>query len=201
MSAALVTARADHEAPAAIATVVEPAPGQGVADALSPHAATGPAPQRRAVALCAGATRSGRPPVGLRVAGATGPGLLPLAMVARRITAAAHLILSGPSVARIDYDQCVLETVMGVNGSIALRQRHPACASTTTPCWMRDSCVAAVTWWRRCCRRTCCCSSPRGLSLDRVPVRCSADTVFHRAVRGGAPAGPTTARRSGCAGA
>lgn len=62
---------------------------------------------------------------GCALRGATGPGLLPLAMVARRITAAAHLILSGPSVARIDYDQCVLETVMGVNGSIALRQRHP----------------------------------------------------------------------------
>ncbi|BEG77229.1 hypothetical protein [Achromobacter xylosoxidans] len=62
---------------------------------------------------------------GCALRGATGPGLLPLAMVARRITAAAHLILSGPSVARIDYDQCVLETVMGVNGSIAVRQRHP----------------------------------------------------------------------------
>ncbi|WZB66898.1 hypothetical protein WJ971_02805 [Achromobacter xylosoxidans] len=79
---------------------------------------------------------------GCALRGATGPGLLPLAMVARRITAAAHLILSGPSVARIDYDQCVLETVMGVNGSIALRQRprlalrllrHAGCGIRASP--------------------------------------------------------------------
>lgn len=36
-----------------------------------------------------------------------------------------HMILSGPSILQIDYDQLDLGGVMGVNGAIRLRERHP----------------------------------------------------------------------------
>jgi hypothetical protein len=36
-----------------------------------------------------------------------------------------HIVASGPSVADIDYGRLVLPHVMGVNGAIALAQRHP----------------------------------------------------------------------------
>lgn len=64
--------------------------------------------------------------VGCELRGATGPGTVPLDAVARGLDVPAHLILSGPSVARIDYSQCPLDAVMGVNGSIALSARYPA---------------------------------------------------------------------------
>lgn len=57
--------------------------------------------------------------------GVRGPATLPMAQVPQDITGDAHLILSGPSVAQIDYARCRLGTVMGVNGSIALRRAHP----------------------------------------------------------------------------
>lgn len=63
--------------------------------------------------------------VGCDLRGAAGPGTVPLDAVARGLDGPAHLILSGPSVARIDYGQCRLDTVMGVNGSIALSERYP----------------------------------------------------------------------------
>jgi KDO transferase-3 len=58
--------------------------------------------------------------------GVRGPATLPMGQVPRAIHGDAHLILSGPSVAQIDYAQCGLRSVMGVNGSIALRRLHPA---------------------------------------------------------------------------
>lgn len=58
--------------------------------------------------------------------GVRGPATLPLDQLPLGIGGDAHLILSGPSVAQIDYAQCRMGTVMGVNGSIALRRRHPA---------------------------------------------------------------------------
>lgn len=64
--------------------------------------------------------------VGCDVLGARGPATLPLSQVSRELAGDAHLILSGPSVAKIDYAQCRLGTVMGVNGSIALRRQHPS---------------------------------------------------------------------------
>ena len=60
------------------------------------------------------------------VVGVQGPATLPLADVPRDITGDAHLILSGPSIADIDYARCRLGNVMGVNGSIALRRAHPS---------------------------------------------------------------------------
>jgi KDO transferase-3 len=57
--------------------------------------------------------------------GVKGPGTVPMDDVPRDIAGDAHLILSGPSVAQIDYAQCRLGAVMGVNGSIALRRQHP----------------------------------------------------------------------------
>ncbi|MGE8617361.1 MAG: hypothetical protein ACN6O0_06040 [Achromobacter spanius] len=57
--------------------------------------------------------------------GVRGPATLPMAQVPRDISGDAHLILSGPSVAQIDYARCHLGTVMGVNGSIALQRAHP----------------------------------------------------------------------------
>lgn len=63
---------------------------------------------------------------GCNLHGVRGPKTLPLAELPRGIGGDAHLILSGPSVAQIDYAQCRMRTVMGVNGSIALRARHPA---------------------------------------------------------------------------
>lgn len=58
--------------------------------------------------------------------GVRGAATIALDQVPRDIEGDAHLILSGPSVAQIDYGQCRLRTVMGVNGSIALRARQPA---------------------------------------------------------------------------
>lgn len=57
--------------------------------------------------------------------GVRGPATLPMTQVPQDIPGDAHLILSGPSVAQIDYARCHLGTVMGVNGSIALRRAHP----------------------------------------------------------------------------
>lgn len=57
--------------------------------------------------------------------GVRGPATLPMAQVPQDIRGDAHLILSGPSVAHIDYARCHLGTVMGVNGSIALQRAHP----------------------------------------------------------------------------
>ena len=57
--------------------------------------------------------------------GVRGPATLPMAQVQQDIRGDAHLILSGPSVAQIDYARCHLGTVMGVNGSIALQRAHP----------------------------------------------------------------------------
>ncbi|MBO9329682.1 hypothetical protein GHR37_11095 [Achromobacter xylosoxidans] len=62
---------------------------------------------------------------GCRLRGVRGPATIPLEQAARAIDGDAHLILSGPSVADIDYARCSLGAVMGVNGSIALRQRQP----------------------------------------------------------------------------
>ncbi len=62
---------------------------------------------------------------GCVVRGAQGPETLPLDTVTRGLDTPAHLILSGPSVAQIDYGQCRLDAVMGVNGSIALTERYP----------------------------------------------------------------------------
>lgn len=62
---------------------------------------------------------------GCELRGATGPGILPLHAVARQVAAPAHLILTGPSVADIDYGRCQLGPVMGVNGAIALREKYP----------------------------------------------------------------------------
>ena len=58
--------------------------------------------------------------------GVRGPATLPMADVPRDLSGDAHLILSGPSVAEIDYAQCRLAAVMGVNGSIALRRSQPS---------------------------------------------------------------------------
>lgn len=63
--------------------------------------------------------------VGCDLHGLRGPAPVPLDQVPRGIDFDAHLILSGPSVAQIDYAQCRLGAVMGVNGSIALRRQHP----------------------------------------------------------------------------
>lgn len=63
---------------------------------------------------------------GCDLLGLRGPATVPLHAVPRDIVADAHLILSGPSVAHIDYAQCRMDRVMGVNGSIALRARHPS---------------------------------------------------------------------------
>lgn len=63
--------------------------------------------------------------VGCNLRGVRGPATIPLDQVPRGIDGDAHLILSGPSVAQIDYAQCTLGVVMGVNGSIALRAKHP----------------------------------------------------------------------------
>ncbi|MFD4838195.1 hypothetical protein ACFWP0_11860 [Achromobacter sp. NPDC058515] len=56
--------------------------------------------------------------------GVRGPATIPLGQLPRGIGGDAHLILSGPSVGLIDYAQCRLGAVMGVNGSIALRRKH-----------------------------------------------------------------------------
>ncbi|MGH8819513.1 hypothetical protein [Achromobacter pestifer] len=64
--------------------------------------------------------------VGCDLLGVTGPRTLPMDDVPRHINGDAHLILSGPSVAQIDYAQCRLGAVMGVNGSIALQRQHPS---------------------------------------------------------------------------
>jgi len=53
------------------------------------------------------------------------PALADLDLEPRHPGQTAHLILSGPSVAEIDYDRLTLDYVMGVNGSIALQARHP----------------------------------------------------------------------------
>ncbi|WP_043518791.1 hypothetical protein [Achromobacter arsenitoxydans] len=63
---------------------------------------------------------------GCDLSGVRGPATMALDQLPRAIGGDAHLILSGPSVAQIDYAQCRMRTVMGVNGSIALRARHPA---------------------------------------------------------------------------
>ncbi|MBC9905800.1 MULTISPECIES: hypothetical protein [Achromobacter] len=62
---------------------------------------------------------------GCELRGVQGPAITPLEQLPRDIGADAHLILSGPSVARIDYARCRLDVAMGVNGSIALRRQHP----------------------------------------------------------------------------
>ncbi|MNU25551.1 lipopolysaccharide core biosynthesis protein [compost metagenome] len=64
--------------------------------------------------------------VGCDLNGVRGPQTTPLDQLPRGLSGAAHLILSGPSVAQIDYAQCALGVVMGVNGSIALRARYPS---------------------------------------------------------------------------
>lgn len=53
------------------------------------------------------------------------PPLVDLDEVQRHPNASCHLILSGPSVAQIDYSRLDLGQVMGVNGSIALQARFP----------------------------------------------------------------------------
>ncbi|ARP96530.1 hypothetical protein [Bordetella genomosp. 13] len=53
------------------------------------------------------------------------PPLIDLDDVPRHTGESCHLILSGPSVAEIDYSQLDLGHVMGVNGSIALQARFP----------------------------------------------------------------------------
>jgi len=63
---------------------------------------------------------------GCELRGVRGPATTPLDRLARAIDGDAHLILSGPSVAQIDYARCPLDTAMGVNGSIALRRRQPS---------------------------------------------------------------------------
>lgn len=63
---------------------------------------------------------------GCNLHGVRGPATVSLDQLPRGLGGDAHLILSGPSVAQIDYAQCRMRTVMGVNGSIALRARHPA---------------------------------------------------------------------------
>ncbi len=63
---------------------------------------------------------------GCRLRGVQGPPTTPLEQLPRGIGADAHLILSGPSVARIDYARVRLDATMGVNGSIALRRQHPS---------------------------------------------------------------------------
>ncbi len=62
---------------------------------------------------------------GCEMLGVRGPATVPLSALPRDIGPEAHLILSGPSVGQVDYAQCAMSTVMGVNGSIALRARHP----------------------------------------------------------------------------
>ncbi|MGE8613257.1 MAG: hypothetical protein ACN6PF_13205 [Achromobacter veterisilvae] len=62
---------------------------------------------------------------GCELRGVRGPATTPLEQLARPIRGDAHLILSGPSVAQIDYARCPLGVAMGVNGSIALRRRQP----------------------------------------------------------------------------
>lgn len=64
--------------------------------------------------------------VGCDLHGVRGPETIPLAELPRGIGGEAQLILSGPSVAQIDYAKCAMGAVMGVNGSIALRARHPS---------------------------------------------------------------------------
>ncbi|NGT16509.1 hypothetical protein [Achromobacter insolitus] len=63
---------------------------------------------------------------GCELRGVQGPGTTPLEQLPRGIAGDAHLILSGPSVAQIDYARCRLDVTMGVNGSIALRRQHPS---------------------------------------------------------------------------
>jgi len=63
---------------------------------------------------------------GCELRGVRGPATTPLEQLARAIAGDAHLILSGPSVAQIDYARCRLGAVMGVNGSIALRRQRPS---------------------------------------------------------------------------
>lgn len=70
--------------------------------------------------------RGGERLVACDLLGVRGPATLPMDEVPRDIAGDAHLILSGPSVAQIDYSQCRLGAVMGVNGSIALRRQHPS---------------------------------------------------------------------------
>lgn len=53
------------------------------------------------------------------------PATVDLGQEPRRDGLACHLILSGPSVGDIDYGRLRLDSVMGVNGSIALQSRHP----------------------------------------------------------------------------
>ena len=60
---------------------------------------------------------------------------------------------SGPSVADIGYSELDLPAVMGVNGSIALRQPSRTCVSPITRCWTPASCRAA-TWSPTCWRKT-----------------------------------------------
>ncbi|WP_283147479.1 hypothetical protein [Silvimonas soli] len=62
---------------------------------------------------------------GCTVRGATQPALVNLDTLPRDASGPCHLILSGPSVAGIDYNQLSLPHAMGVNGSIALRERYP----------------------------------------------------------------------------
>lgn len=62
---------------------------------------------------------------GCDLRGVPGPMTIPLEQLPRSIAGDAHLILSGPSVGEIDYAHCRLSSVMGVNGSIALRRKHP----------------------------------------------------------------------------
>ncbi|WP_338880766.1 hypothetical protein WHX56_06280 [Achromobacter veterisilvae] len=62
---------------------------------------------------------------GCELRGVRGPATTPLEQLARSIRGDAHLILSGPSVAQIDYARCPLGVAMGVNGSIALRRQQP----------------------------------------------------------------------------
>lgn len=63
---------------------------------------------------------------GCELLGVRGPATTPLQQLAHSIAGDAHLILSGPSVAQIDYARCRLGAVMGVNGSIALRRQRPS---------------------------------------------------------------------------
>ncbi|SAI73202.1 lipopolysaccharide core biosynthesis protein [Bordetella ansorpii] len=61
-----------------------------------------------------------------RIRGASySPALTDLDEVPRHPGQSCHLILSGPSVAQIDYSLLDLGNVMGVNGSIALQARFP----------------------------------------------------------------------------
>ena len=53
------------------------------------------------------------------------PPLTPLTAIPRPSGHAVHLILSGPSIADIDYEKISIESAMGVNGSIALLEKFP----------------------------------------------------------------------------